>query len=109
MLYDSAGKIFRKTGVTAEFRQLDVNQQPAIRARTPNKDSDDTSGAFYRIVSVDAATERHRIKKEAKIPTTSLTARGSGFSIRRATPSTTNRGMPKTSRPHPSLLPCWRN
>ncbi len=62
--HDPAKNIFRKTGVTAEFRQLYVNGRAAIRARTPNRDNDDTFGPFYRIVSVDAATERVRIKKE---------------------------------------------
>ena len=62
--HDSAKNIFRKTGMTAEFRQLYVNGRPAIRARTPNRDNDDTFGPFYRIVSVDGAAERVRIKKE---------------------------------------------
>lgn len=47
-----AGGLWRAPVKDLDFRQLYVNGQRAIRARTPNRTNDATMGPFFRVVSV---------------------------------------------------------
>ena len=62
VLHDAAKNIFKKTGVTTQFRQLTVNASSTIRARTPNQTNPDTLGPYFTMVGIDAAA------KEAIVP-----------------------------------------
>jgi hypothetical protein len=60
---DSSKNLYKKTGVTLEFRQLYVNGVPAIRARIPNLTDPDTLGPYYKTVSGDTANKQYKINK----------------------------------------------
>jgi hypothetical protein len=62
VLHDAAKNIFKKTGVTTQFRQLTVNASSAVRSRTPNQTNADTLGPYFTMVGIDAAA------KEAIVP-----------------------------------------
>lgn len=57
VLHDAAKNIYKKTGVTNQFRQLTVNASSAIRARTPNQTNPDTLGPYLTMVGIDAAAQ----------------------------------------------------
>ncbi len=57
VLHDAAKNIYRKTGVTGQFRQLTVNASSAIRARTPNQTNPDTLGPYLTMIGIDAAAQ----------------------------------------------------
>ncbi len=61
VLHDATKNIYRKTGVTGAFRQLYVNNSRAIRARTPNKNNNDTLGAYYNVVATNSAAKTVKI------------------------------------------------
>ena len=62
VLHDAAKNIFKKTGVTNQFRQLTVNASSTIRARTPNQTNAETLGPYLTMSGIDAAA------KEAIVP-----------------------------------------
>jgi hypothetical protein len=62
VLHDAAKNIYKKTGVTNQFRQLTVNASSTIRARTPNQTNPDTLGPYLTMIGIDAAA------KEAIVP-----------------------------------------
>lgn len=55
--HDAAKNIFKKTGVTTQFRQLTVNASSTIRARTPNQTNPDTLGPYFSPVRIDSANQ----------------------------------------------------
>ncbi|OYV05626.1 MAG: hypothetical protein CFE26_10610, partial [Verrucomicrobiales bacterium VVV1] len=57
VLHDAVKNIYKKTGVTTQFRQLTVNASSAIRARTPNQTNPDTLGPYLTMVGIDAAAQ----------------------------------------------------
>lgn len=57
VLHDAAKNIFKKTGVTTQFRQLTVNASSTIRARTPNQTNAETLGPYLTMVGIDAAAQ----------------------------------------------------
>jgi methionine-rich copper-binding protein CopC len=57
VLHDAAKNIFKKTGVTTQFRQLTVNASSTIRARTPNQTDPDTLGPYLTMSGIDAAAQ----------------------------------------------------
>jgi methionine-rich copper-binding protein CopC len=57
VLHDAAKNIYKKTGVTTQFRQLTVNASSAIRARTPNRTHADTLGPYWEMVGINAAAQ----------------------------------------------------
>jgi methionine-rich copper-binding protein CopC len=57
VLHDAAKNIYKKTGVTTQFRQLTVNASSTIRARTPNQTNPDTLGPYFTMVGIDAAAQ----------------------------------------------------
>ncbi|WP_168122586.1 right-handed parallel beta-helix repeat-containing protein [Paenibacillus sp. HB172176] len=62
-LHDSSKQIYKRSGVSSEFRQLIVNDTPAIRARTPNLTDADTMGGYYTTVSADTTAKTYKINK----------------------------------------------
>ncbi|CAH1195379.1 hypothetical protein PAECIP111891_00665 [Paenibacillus allorhizoplanae] len=62
-LHDAAANIYKKTGVTAEFRQLYVNDVPATRARIPNLSNSDTFASYYDTISGDVTNKQYKINK----------------------------------------------
>jgi methionine-rich copper-binding protein CopC len=57
VLHDAAKNIYRRTGVTTQFRQLTVNASSTIRARTPNQTNPDTLGPYLTMIGIDAAAQ----------------------------------------------------
>jgi hypothetical protein len=57
VLHDAAKNIFKKTGVTNQFRQLTVNASSTIRARTPNQTNAETLGPYLTMSGIDAAAQ----------------------------------------------------
>ncbi len=57
VLHDAAKNIFKKTGVTHQFRQLTVNASATIRARTPNQTNAETLGPYLAMSGIDAAAQ----------------------------------------------------
>jgi hypothetical protein len=57
VIHDAVKNIYKKTGVTTQFRQLTVNASSAIRARTPNQTNPDTLGPYLEMVGIDAAAQ----------------------------------------------------
>ncbi len=57
VLHDAAKNIFKKTGVTNQFRQLTVNASSTIRARTPNQTNAETLGPYLTMVGIDATAQ----------------------------------------------------
>ena len=57
VLHDAVKNIFKKTGVTTQFRQLTVNASSTIRARTPNQTNAETLGPYLTMVGIDAAAQ----------------------------------------------------
>ncbi len=57
VLHDSVKNIFKKTGVTTQFRQLTVNASSTIRARTPNQTNPETLGPYLTMVGIDPAAQ----------------------------------------------------
>lgn len=62
-LHDAAKNIYKKTGVTTEFRSLYVNDLAAVRARTPNLSDADTLGSYYTAISADVTNKQYKINK----------------------------------------------
>ncbi|MGG1516662.1 right-handed parallel beta-helix repeat-containing protein [Paenibacillus oryzisoli] len=62
-LHDAASNIYKKTGVTANFRQLVVDDLPAIRARIPNRTNADNLGPYYDTISADTSAKTFKINK----------------------------------------------
>ncbi|MDF2927129.1 MAG: right-handed parallel beta-helix repeat-containing protein [Paenibacillaceae bacterium] len=63
LLHDSTANIYKKTGVTSRFRQLYVNDTPAVRARIPNRTDTETFGPYYDTVSADPAAKTYTVNK----------------------------------------------
>ena len=57
VVHDSVKNIFKKTGVTTQFRQLTVNASSTIRARTPNQTNAETLGPYLTMAGIDAAAQ----------------------------------------------------
>ncbi len=57
VLHDAVKNIYKKTGVTNQFRQLTVNASSTIRARTPNQTNPDTLGPYLTMIGIDAAAQ----------------------------------------------------
>lgn len=57
VLHDSVNNIYKKTGVTTQFRQLTVNATSTIRARTPNQTNAETLGPYLTMSGIDAAAQ----------------------------------------------------
>jgi len=66
VLHDTAKNIYKKTGVTTQFRQLTVNASSTIRARTPNQTNPDTLGPYLTMIGIDA------VAQEAIVPRTPI-------------------------------------
>ncbi|MBD2848088.1 right-handed parallel beta-helix repeat-containing protein [Paenibacillus sp. IB182496] len=62
-LHDAAQQIYKRSGVSGEFRQLVVNGEPAVRARTPNLTDADTMGDYYTTISADTTAKTYKIHK----------------------------------------------
>ncbi|MDF2837347.1 MAG: right-handed parallel beta-helix repeat-containing protein [Paenibacillus sp.] len=62
-LHDSTAGIYKKTGVTQRFRQLYVDQSPAVRARKPNATDPDTMGAYHEAISAGVTNKQYKINK----------------------------------------------
>jgi hypothetical protein len=62
-IHDASKNMYKKTGVTSEFRQLYVNGVLAIRARIPNLNNADTLGSYYEAISGDITNKQYKINK----------------------------------------------
>lgn len=60
-IHDAAANIYKKTGVTAEFRQLYMNDVAATRARIPNVTNSDTFASYYDTISGDVTNKQYKI------------------------------------------------
>jgi hypothetical protein len=56
-LHDATAGVYKASAGTLEFRQLYVNGQRAIRARTPNRSNDTDMGPYYRHKGWDTANK----------------------------------------------------
>ena len=57
ILHDAAKNIYKKIGITSQFRQLTVNASSTIRARTPNQTNAETLGPYLTMVGIDAVAQ----------------------------------------------------
>ncbi len=60
-LHDAVKNIYKKTGVTATFRQLYINGKTGIRARHPNREDGDSFGPYYSMIGIDATAKTAKI------------------------------------------------
>ncbi|NWK56559.1 DNRLRE domain-containing protein [Verrucomicrobiaceae bacterium N1E253] len=54
--------IYRKSGVSSNFRQLYINGQAGVRARMPNKTNDRTLGSYYKVKSASSSNQQIKIE-----------------------------------------------
>jgi len=62
-LHDREKNVYRATAPTSVFRQVYVDNKPAIRARTPNRESQTSFGPYLR-VRIPTKPECHITKKD---------------------------------------------
>ncbi|MFS0727515.1 right-handed parallel beta-helix repeat-containing protein [Paenibacillus sp. 1P07SE] len=62
-LHDTAANIYRKNNVSQRFRQLVVEGQSGIRARTPNRTDANDFGPYYTVVAADTANRTYTVNR----------------------------------------------